>query len=739
MTLRKKIVRSIPKNLSFYITASLLTALTVMMWVGAFSVSMTIADTYADVFESAVIEDGNFTVSSAISGSEIQKLEADHDVILEEQMFRNTELSGNTLRVFSDNEKLDKNVIIEGSELQSDSDILLTFDFAEAHGIGVGGSVGLFGKTFIVSGLCNKPDYSAMYAELTDNFPDSRNFGAAVITKNAAKSIGGFSSYYSVKYLDESRENDFRAFVYGQYGTLQYISRESNPRIAMMTESGKDLEAEFSVYSPMIMLVAVIVIAMVLSRTVKRESKTIGTLMALGYRKNELTQYYMTYALIPAVVGDTLGLALSFPFSKLFCMYFFSFAEHIDYTVKMPFMILALALLIPLAAYSLTAFIVLSRALRSDVVPLLKGTKKSRISHLLTGSNMKLSLLYNVRAIVSNTARSLTLLVGIAAAAMAVIMAGVYQNAYDDVLDNKVPKAMMGGKYEYGFKDFQSDNPYGDYAIFDVSFGVEGTDSLFNLIGCDDDCEITDMETLSGAKPDHSGYYMTTAAAQIFGVRAGDSFTFYNLVSMEKTTVTVSDIVKNDILSLVITNKANAAKILGRNENEFNNIISYTPLDIPDELLIKSASLDDYRTSTANAFRTAQVVLNIVKVIGMMICLLVSGMLAGMIIEENRRSISMLEVLGWRGGEIRRLVLTSNHLIVPIGFLLGIPLGIGLAKAISAANAASNGMIMTTELTPTAFLVSLLIVTASYVLSLLLAGRKMKKVDMVECLKENRE
>ena len=739
MTLRKKIASGIPKNLSFYVTASLLTALTVMMWVGAFSVSMTIADTYADVFESSVIEDGNFTTSSVISEQELQKLEADFDVIIEKQMFRNTERSGNTLRVFADTEKLDINVITEGAGLRTDSDILLTCDFAQAHNIGVGGSVELFGKTFIVSGLCNKPDYSAMYAELTDNFPDSRNFGIAVVTKNAAESIGGFSSFYSVKYLDKSRENDFRAFVYGRYGTLQYISRESNPRIAMMTESGKDLEAEFSVYSPMIMVVAVIVIAMVLSRTVKRESKTIGTLMALGYRKNELTRYYMTYALIPAVVGDTLGLLLSFPFSNLFCLYFFSFAEHIDYIVKMPFAILALVLLIPLAAYSLTAFIVLSRTLGSDVVPLLKGTKKSRISHLLTGSNMKLSLLYNIRAIVSNTARSLTLLVGIAVASMAVIMAGVYQNAYDDVLDNKVPKAMMGGKYEYGFKDFQSENPYGDYAIFDVSFGGEGTDSLFNLIGCDDDCEITDMETLSGAAPDYSGYYMTTAAAQIFGVHAGDSFTFYNLVSMEKTTVTISDIVKNDILSLVITNKANAAKILGRSENEFNNIISYAPLDIPAELLIKSASLDDYRTSTANAFRTAQVVLNIVKVIGMMICLLVSGMLAGMIIEENRRSISMLEVLGWRGGEIRRLVLTSNNLIVPVGFLLGVPLGIGLAKAISAANAASNGMIMTTELTPAAFFVSLLIVIASYVLSLLLAGRKMKKVDMVECLKENRE
>lgn len=36
------------------------------------------------------------------------------------------------------------------------------------------------------------------------------------------------------------------------------------------------------------MIVVIAVIAMVLARTVRREGKTIGTLMALGYRKSEL-------------------------------------------------------------------------------------------------------------------------------------------------------------------------------------------------------------------------------------------------------------------------------------------------------------------------------------------------------------------------------------------------------------------------------------------------------------------
>lgn len=57
---------------------------------------------------------------------------------------------------------------------------------------------------------------------------------------------------------------------------------------------------------------------------------------------------------------------------------------------------------------------------------------------------------------------------------------------------------------------------------------------------------------------------------------------------MEHTTITISDIVENDVLSLMITSKANVAQIIGRNAEGFNVIISEGPLNIPPELLRKA-------------------------------------------------------------------------------------------------------------------------------------------------------
>lgn len=45
-----------------------------------------------------------------------------------------------------------------------------------------------------------------MYANFEDSFPNSTDFGIALISENTMRSIGGYSSYYSVKYPDTAQE-----------------------------------------------------------------------------------------------------------------------------------------------------------------------------------------------------------------------------------------------------------------------------------------------------------------------------------------------------------------------------------------------------------------------------------------------------------------------------------------------------------------------------------------------------
>ena len=299
---------------------------------------------------------------------------------------------------------------------------------------------------------------------------------------------------------------------------------------------------------------------------------------------------------------------------------------------------------------------------------------------------------------------------------------------------------VLGGQYEYGFNTYQSDgNPYGGDAVFDVSFGAKADDSRFNLIGFDDENQFADLcsedgEPLSGKK-----YYMTSAAAARYGIAAGDTFCFYNTVTLEETEVVIDGIVKNDILSLVLTGKENAAAILERPADEYNVIISREKLAIPGELLKKSSSLQDYRDMVEHLSSTAGIVLKLLKVLGVCICILIVVMICGMITEESSRNISMLEILGYRDREVRSFVLSSGHLLVPVGFVIGVPLGYLTAYSMVLASAQSSGMRMSLPVRAETILAAFVFVLVAYILALALSGRKIHRVDMAESLKNVEE
>lgn len=739
MTLQRKITRSIKKNLSFYLTGSLLTAITVMLLIGAFAVSESLY-TWADAYyEKTNIEDASFQTQIPITEEEMAQLEKDYDLTLEKQEYLDFAYQDTRLRLFSPTEKMDYYTITEGSDLKEPGDILLTYRYAKANNIVIGdtmviGQDGTEGKSFTVRGLIMKSDYAVMLYDLTETAPDKSGFGIGIVYPEDFAVLGNGAQQYSVLYRDREKETAFRTEIYEKYDTQEYLEKASNSRISLIYSEADDLVAEFSLYAPIIMIIVVAVIAMVLRRMIKRDGKTIGTLMALGYRKGELVCHYMVYGMVPAIAGDIIGVIGSIPFAKLFCAFYFQDLEYTEYQVVMPWKLVGVAVLFPIVVYGLVSYLVLNKALKADAVSLLHGLQKEKNVHVFRNSQANLKLVYNVRAVFMNASRSITLIIGIAVATLCIVLGGSFQDAWNNLLENKVPLAMLGGQYEYGFKNFQTENPYGGDAIFDVSFGASADDSRFNLIGYDEENDIF-HETVDGKTPVYGEYYMTSSAARTYGIKPGDEFAFYNTVTMQETKVVISGVVENDVLQLVLTSKQNMAHILGRPDTEYNVIISKEKLDIPADLLRKNASLMDYENQVKRLSSVSGIVLRILKVLGVIICLLMINMMSGMIVEEGKRNISMLEVLGYRGKEVRQFVMTSNHLLVPIGFVVGVPLGYLTAYSMMAASAQSSGMYMGLPVKPLTILVSAVIVAVAYVLALCLSGRKLKKVDMVESLK----
>ena len=145
MTINKRAVRSIKKNISFYIISIILTTLTSLVIVGAISTGHTLKNVVNDFVEKYKAEDAEFVTYKPISDEDIKKLEKEYDVLVEYSRYKDIkckggDLKGTTLRVFDMPEKLNLCEIREGHK-PGTGETLLTQDFADIHGIRVGDTI----------------------------------------------------------------------------------------------------------------------------------------------------------------------------------------------------------------------------------------------------------------------------------------------------------------------------------------------------------------------------------------------------------------------------------------------------------------------------------------------------------------------------------------------------------------------------------------------------------------------
>ena len=125
--------------------------------------------------------------------------------------------------------------------------------------------------------------------------------------------------------------------------------------------------------------------------------------------------------------------------------------------------------------------------------------------------------------------------------------------------------------------------------------------------------------------------------------------------------------------------------------------------------------------------------------LGVIICIAAVYVAVNMLVTESRGNISMLKVLGYRDRQINQIVLRVHHILLPVGILLSVPCVYAAADAFFLLMADFGVMLIDTYIEPKSYLIAVLLTSGCYFGSLWLLGREVKRVDMIESLKDNRE
>ena len=741
MTINKRAGRSIKKNKSFYIISIILTALTSMIIVAAVSTGHTLTNVVRDFVDEYKAEDAEFVTYKPLSEEDIDKLEKEYDVILEYSGYKDIhvkggDLDGVTSRAFAMPEKLNLCDVREGHE-PGDGEALLTQDFADVHNIKIGDEISLGDDSYKVSAYTTKADYIYMLQTFT-GFIDNEKFAAIVVDRPEYDRIDTEETgYYSIKY-NKDNSKEVREKLNSDYIIASYMAATTNTRISMPVNEGDAVTNMATMFAPVMFVIVLTLIVMVLGRNIKNEQYLLGTFISLGFSRKQIIGHYVRYGLIPGVVGSVIGVLVSIPLTKVLCRFYIEYDfETLIYKPTYDIPSVVIALVVPTLLYCIAIAIQAGKLLKKTPVDLLRNTgKDTKAIGIMKNSHAKTQVKMRVRSVMGHSGRSIVTTIGVAIAAFCIVAGLVMSDSMDALLNDGLTSSI---KYEYLYRlnTLQQGTPDEGEALFQNYYEVDGSTVQLSAQGIETGSKYFPDKTDSGEKLELDKYYLTSAAAETFGMEPGEELIFYNIADLKEHKVKISGVVTDNTHCYLYTGRDNATELAGVDAGTYNCIISKDALTLDKELVASETKMTVTADTMDNLMGPMKAIILMIEIVGIVLGVFVLYLIINMIVSETSTNISVMKVLGFNRKEISNRVLNVNHVLVCIGYLLGIPMAYTFVKVGYSDTIENYGMLLSPVVTVKAIVTGFLLTWVTYELSLLLQKRKISRIDMVEALKEN--
>jgi putative ABC transport system permease protein len=700
-----------------------------------------ILDFSEEFFAKNRLEDAHFSTYFPIPDEEISALESDYDLTLEPQRYINIETDGVTARVFERTVNVDLYQVTVGRDVASDGEAVISEGYAVAMDVQIGDSVKIGESEYEVVGFMQRPDYLYMLENEDDSYKNISTFFLCYLSDEDFEALDATTVQYLVRYQENTDVSGFRRAVHDQYYMRTYSAATENPRIIMVNEQAQIFIVMSYLLLCILPLITVALISIIISRKVKSEQRMIGTLSAMGYKKGQLMGHYAGFAVLPGLIGGILTAIISAIAAQPMAEMGLEDYEPMHIVGQLNPLIAILGIVVPTAMYVLAALLSVHRLLKKDTVLLLNGNAdggKKKMRRLFAGRKLSFCIKLAIRTLLGNPARSLVVLLGVFLGCFIMLLGlGLFDTM--EYMGDTAAMQIGSFEHEYILNTMLSENPYGGETLLVSSMENEDGKAV-SVIGTSPDNPYLNLKDAGGKDvPVESGYYITSLAAYAFGWQEGERITLYNSITLEKSEITVSGIIQNNVQKSIISGKHLVSELTGLDETQFNCILSDKSLSIPDAEIAQETKASSIREQTETMTEQMGFMLWMIVGLGIIICIAAVYVSVDMMVTESRSNISMLKVLGYRDRQINRIVLNVHHILLPIGILLAIPATFAAADRFLCMMVDYGVMRMDIYLSPRSYAVSIGLTTLCYVGSLYLLRRKVKRVDLIESLKDNRE
>lgn len=749
MALNKRVLRTLRETPLRYLGVLVLIILGSYAFILAAGISQNL-DTLVTTFtEGHMQEDLSFSTDRGIL--KLEEMEKETDAIIDGYRSYDASLSDSlTLRLLSETEKLNIPAVIEGQALSGTGEILLDPAFAQANGYPVGSQIEAAGKTFTVVGLVSLPHYIYPLKSVHDIMVSPCNFGVGVINRGDFAGVENVSTIYSVRFHDRTQSlnkqaAEFRERLHDE-GIVEsdWIDIMNNKRARMAWASITGLKT-MSVPVPAAMLIlSCLIIGIMIWRVIRHDSVIIGTLYAQGYRRFELMRHYMAVPLLLALSGGAIGSLLALPSIGPSVMAMVSYYNVPVTGIELSAFNVMIGILTPVLFLGASGYIVIFKELKRSPAELMKGEKQksgvNAIERALKLERFKFSTKFKLREQVRSISRLLFLLLGVTSASVLMLLGFTIMNSMDYVFKNSTADTYRF-EYEYAFKDIQYGKAPEGAEVFSAGrFYPENNEKIeFYITGVEPDSTILTLNSNAGSLLPNNQTNITKPLADRLGIKAGDSASFINKQDGKRYTFHIDAVADSYAGQFIFIPAAEFNTRLGLPEDSYTGLWSTKKLDIPEKRLAGIKSLSETADAVDELLGPMVSMVLMMTIIACVVGLIIIYLVTSLIIEENKNTISLFKIFGYRRREISALILNSPTLVVVAGFIISIPVMAASMTSMYSYLGAMINLVLPTIISPLYVIICFAAIMLTYQLSKLLCTKKVIAVSMSEALKAGTE
>ncbi len=750
MSLSKKMLRDISINKTQFISIFLMAFLGIFAFCGVCSEYYGLEQTSHDFYTDTNLADGwiyNTTITDEAL-DEINNFSTDSEKQLIVKSVGNFSNDPDITLHFLDTNEISKFYTTEGEDfnLSDDSGVWLDKRFADAQNLTVGDNISFtFNGLEIekeIKGIGYSPEY-VYEASPTSIIPDFKDMGFAYLSYKAFPSDIQYNTLL-VKF--NQTPDEFRDSLDGSVEYLSFTEQTDHVSVNQFENEMSQHKMIGDVFPIVFILVTFLTLLTTMTRIISHQRTQIGVLKAVGYKNRTIILHYMSYGFWLVLAGAILGLFLGPAIIPR--LFYPSMTSRYSLPVwhpgfDMSFVYVALIMVLSSLLVSYLAARNISKENPANTMrpkaPNISTSGFLENSRIWNKANFNIR--WNYRDAKRNKFRALMAIVGVMGCVALLIsafgmndsMENIKHWEYDDISHFESKLIIESGASLSDIEDVRKEvngSTIMEQAIEIKGHGNEKTASLLVL----NDTTLISQTDKDGNSINLSSTDISLSAktAESLNVGVGDTIEWHVVGSDDWVSCKITNIHGEPLSQGIILSK-----------EKFDDLdLNYTPTSIitaenveGNHDSIKSiTTLNEMKNNWDEMSGSVMMMVSILIFFAILLAIVVLYNLGILSFTEIEREIATLKVLGFKTGDLRKLLLTQNLVFTFIGFILGIPLGFYLMTLMM--NAAGDSLYYIPSLTLGNILLSGVITFIVSIAVNLLFSSKIKNLNMVEALKD---